>query len=1045
MNPFVSFIRPRHAATNGIALVTVLFALVIMTVLTVGFVANMRVERRVSSIASHTQQTELIADSALAHAISLLRSNIPDPAPLSVNASNAPAQAWFSNPGRLTLVSEGRTVDLHSGVASSNDDLDSFDLNRPLPGSMLPPIAASLGSDGLPSLGQPSPSMRVRWIPLLKNPAEPASADNPIVGRYAFWIDDDSSKINFNTAYGKPPFDTLFSDPRVVSPTYRYGKPGGQRNIGAQDMALGHPSSVNLNVFDPNWVPDNAAGDNLGQMVWRNGFYQSPDAIAAYAPGTNSTAKDAWFNTNRFMLTHYNRSPQFNVFGMGRIFPVGDLQTLEIGPVAQWPVLAGSNYHHPLIPNVVSDSAAPFLKLNRELIEAYLARADWPRYNGSLESKLGGPAAAQQLALDLVAMFRFGSMTLGGIYTERMRDIINPFNPNTAANGRNSRNNPNAFLTQLGTGDYALPQTPPPYLNEIAVTFKAVPNPDLPGSFQIEFQFKGELFNPPFGLNLSPRTVARSNLQLCMAALTIIAKDSDPGNAEPITFAILPPVPPDAAVEASGSHWGKGPWSRYFAPLQTPLNATDQFAVLEFPTNWTVGSETRLARIRNGGTFPGNISQAANFPAGGTVTLSGGLRIGLAYPDETGGDNPYPVSVAPITPGQLIEFEDVELPLVDGGEVTVAWEIEDPRLYRLAENWIQTSTSSLGVLNSNQTGPAGADLFQNRKLRYLRTGQRDIPESGGFGIAPIGLISLLSVGILTNEPWKSLDFADTGEGSAPPDWLLLDLIAAGFRGSFERFKTAGSGWATDNTRPDRWSSIGHLHSQAGQVNLNTRVFPSNAQFNVPPRTLAIRALLKDLRPEADVSSIVDAWAAAETASDGFLYVGEAVRVPGFADGANAWQQEWLMRHAASALTTQSNVFTVHGVAQAVKKIPSNTNYGLLEEGDQVLATKRFEAKVERSVWLGIDGSPGNARTNAAGEYSALATPAAQFGARNLPGGASNFLGSGGVSWSPMDGPGDNINTAVRGNLTFSPTPLDQAYNPAELLMRYRTIYFRYLE
>ena len=46
--------------------------------------------------------------------------------------------------------------------------------------------------------------MRVKWVPVLDDPSKDADKKNPITARYAFWIDDESSRINFNTALGKP-------------------------------------------------------------------------------------------------------------------------------------------------------------------------------------------------------------------------------------------------------------------------------------------------------------------------------------------------------------------------------------------------------------------------------------------------------------------------------------------------------------------------------------------------------------------------------------------------------------------------------------------------------------------------------------------------------------------------------------------------------------------------------------------------------------------------------------------------------------------------
>ena len=86
-----------------------------------------------------------------------------------------------------------------------------------------------------------------------------------------------------------------------------------------------------------------------------------------------------------------------------------------------------------------------------------------------------------------------------------------------------------------------------------------------------------------------------------------------------------------------------------------------------------------------------------------------------------------------------------------------------------------------------------------------------------------------------------------------------------------------------------------------------------------------------------------------------------------------WDKEsLLLRNMAGCLTTKSNTFGVWGVAQAIKKSAKNTNGGKFEAGDQVLGEKRFYALIERYVWPGRDGMPGNAHVSNAGTWDRLA-------------------------------------------------------------------------
>ena len=56
--------------------------------------------------------------------------------------------------------------------------------------------------------GSNPPQVSVKWANLLRDPTQPASASNAVVGRYAFWVDDEGAKINVNTADGTEKYTT---------------------------------------------------------------------------------------------------------------------------------------------------------------------------------------------------------------------------------------------------------------------------------------------------------------------------------------------------------------------------------------------------------------------------------------------------------------------------------------------------------------------------------------------------------------------------------------------------------------------------------------------------------------------------------------------------------------------------------------------------------------------------------------------------------------------------------------------------------------------
>ncbi len=108
----------------------------------------------------------------------------------------------------------------------------------------------------------------------------------PIVGRYAFWVDDEGAKINVNTADGTDKYTT-------------------------NSLGIGTPSEVSLELLFGG-TPGTALTKQVVQMARTNGFSSSREIVRA--PGvTNAVLTD-----NVFSLTAYSRSPELNVFGQPR-------------------------------------------------------------------------------------------------------------------------------------------------------------------------------------------------------------------------------------------------------------------------------------------------------------------------------------------------------------------------------------------------------------------------------------------------------------------------------------------------------------------------------------------------------------------------------------------------------------------------------------------------------------------------------------------------------------------------------------------------------
>ena len=295
----------------------------------------------------------------------------------------------------------------------------------------------------------------------------------------------------------------------------------------------------------------------------------------------------------------------------------------------------------------------------------------------------------------------------------------------------------------------------------------------------------------------------------------------------------------------------------------------------------------------------------------------------------------------------------------------------------------------------------------------------DLPSDLNARLPSIGLLSCISTGIQSGVPWRTLRFHPTTDN--PPDWLLLDLFAVPFnRVTF----TTNQKYVSYSPPP-----LTYMNSTAGKVNINVVLSPNDFGLAPSTRDLPLKALLHNMyRPQVgaaipqqpDETILFDNIVTyLNSKSDHvFEYPGEICQVPGFADTGNFdWERETLIRDLASVITTRSGAFSVWGVAQTVKKNPVNnnaSNQGIFETNDIVTGEKRFHAVVERYVWPGADGTAGNGQT-ASGNYSQLGT--------------TGWLGS---STNTIDGTDP------------SQPSFWTAYNPGAAAMKYRVVYFEYL-
>lgn len=271
--------KPRRKPLSkrlGSALVMTLVIIVLITVVTVGYLASVMLETKTAGSSLDQERAYGIAVVGAHEAMARIREALgPWDDPYKNFATNTTNYYWSLSPGRITRWSYTNANPLTNiALFSASSTTNLVNLNRQLADGSYPIIG-----------GATPPEVPVKWANLLRDPSNPPGADNPIVGRYAFWVDDEGAKINVNTADGTDKYTT-------------------------NSLGIGTPSEVSLGLLFGG--TNGTLTKQVVQMARTNGFSSPRDILRAGV--TNTVLAD-----NVFSLTAYSRSPELNVFGQPRV------------------------------------------------------------------------------------------------------------------------------------------------------------------------------------------------------------------------------------------------------------------------------------------------------------------------------------------------------------------------------------------------------------------------------------------------------------------------------------------------------------------------------------------------------------------------------------------------------------------------------------------------------------------------------------------------------------------------------------------------------
>jgi hypothetical protein len=315
----VSGLRSQVSARlSGVALVLTLAILVLITILVVGFATLMTTERSVARSQYESEAAKAIALNGRDLAVARLRA--------AIEAGSVNGKTWASQPGKISVLDIAGSISIDSSIdgdmfsksnLSGNNSTGTVNLNAAGLGGSYPVAGAAGNGTG--------PVMDLDWVNVLRNGStdlSSANATNPVVGRYAFWVDDETAKINFNTASGVG-FAIIkedgtgdwntdadgdgYADPTNV--TWTKPKAEGTPTWNSRSDGPGQPTEIELSALGYSQAEIAKISARARQLP-----FLEPRGLLGLV-GANATL----YESNKFNLTHYSRSPDVNFFGEPRI------------------------------------------------------------------------------------------------------------------------------------------------------------------------------------------------------------------------------------------------------------------------------------------------------------------------------------------------------------------------------------------------------------------------------------------------------------------------------------------------------------------------------------------------------------------------------------------------------------------------------------------------------------------------------------------------------------------------------------------------------
>lgn len=836
----------RSIGEQGGALVITLSIVVLVVIVLLASLMSSQLSQQLSRSRLDSASAHQFAVNGIENAVALLRLG-----------TGTGTLDWISMPGRIVLFPGGEPefIHLHSGIAENGG------------GANLNASETPDSSIGLLT-GSVDDRMTLEWIYVRSNGSVTTtpsySATNPIIGRYAFWVDDEATRINLNTAF----LGRATSDDE-------------DENGAPDNRAPSDPSLVSLEAVDFSME------DAVLLRTFRNnaGFFDSVQSVLDL-PLDGGLAN---LRNHRFNVTHYNHSPEYlTPWGEPRIV-LTTRRELAVDPA--------TGQQLPFINLEDSDSIQETIAL----LNAYLGRDDWPAATGQDFTAKYPADRRLQIALNIIDYVRAAETPVDGgnqgivtpIWATESGESDTNFTYSTHHRGISR----GPKITELAVwrpydvaqGDLDDPGSDPRWDLQIFVEIYLPENSGLESVNLRDLFYLRQWGQSPAAGNLTDtNSFTQSGIQIYTPDGGDVLRAGQRGVVSQ-TRRIPATVGPTGTATYLPANVDTL-WTRYGIAL-----ADNRSRIID------------LVPLQGGNT---NRHHRGMFPPVNPPNIPPNERTLIGIPVTVGPEGVTDISMQ------------------DAFSVLDSIEIDDPALNGRQDQWVrlpgntfgsppagsatalgQEATMSAWEQDVGGTGnitnvglafppPAGTPGNPRGRVESLAELGRIHTGVGSMNISPTGNAT-------TPIPWKSLRLQPRGQGANlnhPPDWVLLDAFALPID--------------PDTTPPPEHPAP---FAAGGRINLHTLV----SDFDLDRRR-ALEAVLEGI-PGISADNFRDRILTYLEDEDGPGYlrqIGELVEIPGIADGGEA--DEATLRQILDLFTVRSNVFGVYSIGQSVLQTPDGS-------------------------------------------------------------------------------------------------------------------------